>query len=286
MKRYLLVLLAIFLVDFHTSYLVAGGEAESIILSPIEPQQFQDEPIVSAVIEGSPAAIAGLEVGDLIISMNEKEVRTKGQFVEVLRKEKANGTVSFCVLRNGMTQTLTAQFQDPSQRFGIDIGDYFLMARKESYPTMFQRKGNFGMGANGAASCPGIVKFNIRIDNFSRNDVKISSDSIVVTAEGTELHRLSLEDVASMLYPKARKLEKAVSFRGRPLNRKEQSLLRRQRKELKLLSQLDLKDCYIPSGGFIIGSLFYDNSAQAYPIDLEVEVDDQVFNFSFEKEIE
>lgn len=284
MRRKFLILLMTTLINLHVSNSAAQWQAKGIVLIPIEPQQFQDKPIVLGVTEGSPAAIAGLEVGDLIISVNEKEVLTKSQFVEVLRKEKARGSVSFCILRDGMTQTLTAEFRDQSQRFGIGIGDYFLIARKRAYPpTIFHRKGNFGMGVNGVVSGRGIAKFNIRLDNFSENDLKISSGSIMAIAGGTELHRLSPEDVVGMVYPEARGLEDAISLKMRRPSKREQSLLRRKRKELEMLSQLNLKDAEIPPKGFIIGSLFYDNSIQSYPIDLKVEVGDRVFKFSFDQ---
>lgn len=288
MKRYFLVLFAIFLVDIHMSYSAAEEGLKAVILRPVKPQYFQNRPIiVLEVIEDSPAAVAGLEVGDLVVEVNKKKVLTKSQFVEVLSEEKSRGNVSFSILREGVSKILTAEFEDPTQKLGIDIGDYFVIAQKRAHlPTMSQRKANFGIGINGVETPQGIVKFNIRVDNFSENDTKIGSDSIVVTANGMKLHRLSPEDVIDMIYPKAKRLEDTISLGRRPLSKKEQKLLSKRRRELKMLGQLDLKDSSIPHKGFVIGSLFYNNRFQAYPVALEIRVGDQVFNFTFDKEAE
>lgn len=238
---------------------LAAEEARETNLSPVEPGLPQDRPAVLGVIENSPGAIAGLEVGDLIVSVDGEEISTKDQFVRLLRKKKnEKKSVPLAVLRDGALQNFIVEFRGPTERLGIDIGDYFLITGKAPQPlALLQKKGDFGIGINGKVLAGEVVKFNIRVDNFSKTNIKISPDSIMVTANGIPLTRLSPEEAAEAIYSRS-----------------------------KVFRQIELKRSEIPPGRFIIGSLFYKNCPQRYPINLKIEVGDEVFNFSFEKEEE
>jgi len=289
MKKFVLILIAISMVNLQAGYLLmAEDEKRDINLKPVEPKTMtQDKPVVLNVKEGSPADLAGIRVGDLIISVNNEPVASKGHFLEVLKKERIKGKgISFGIIRDEVSQVLTAEFKDPTERSGIDIGDYFVITRKSPHPaTIIQRKGDFGVGVNGKVSSYGIAKFNIRIDNFSEAPIKmkLSSDCITVSTN-ISLTRLAPEDVVDMTYPELAKLK--VPTQRRKLNVRKRKLLKKRGQELKMLKVLNLKDSVVPPKAFILGSSYYDNAIQAYPIDLEIKVGDQVFNFSFDKEIE
>lgn len=272
-------------------FLMAEDEKRDINLKPIEPKAMaKDRPIVLNVKRGSPADLAGTRVGDLIISVNNEPVASKGHFLEVLKKERIKGKgISFGIIRDEVSQALTAEFKDPTERFGIDIGDYFVITRKSPHPaTIIQRKGDFGVGVNGKALPYGIAKFNVRIDNFSEAPIKIelSSDCITVSINNISLTRLTPEDVVDMAYPELAELKDILPTQRRKLNVRKRKLLKKRSQELKMLKVLNLKDSVVPPKAFVLGSSYYDNAIQAYPIDLEIKVGDQVFNFSFDKEIE
>lgn len=287
LKIFILILLVIATVSMGCGPLSAA-EIKEAALVPLAPEPIENKPIVLRVVEGSPGAIAGLRVGDLIVSVDGEEISTKDQFVKVLRKKKVEKkSISLGVLRGGAQQTFVAEFIDPSERLGIDIGDYFLITGKKPHPlALLQKKGDFGVGINGKVLAGEAVKFNIRVDNLSKASIKVGPDYIMVTTNGTSLKRLSPEEVVDILYPEPAELKDPLSSERRRLGKRERDLLRKRHKELKVLSELELREADILPGRFIIGSLFYKNPSQRYPVNLKIEVGDQTFNFPFEKEAE
>lgn len=292
MKKFVLILIAISMANLQAGHLLmAEDEKRDINLKPVEPKaETQDRPVVLNVKKGSPADLAGIIVGDLIISVNNEPVTSKGHFLEVLKKGKIKKkVVSLGIIRDEVSQDLTAEFKEPTERLGVDIGDYFVITRKRAQPaTIIQRKGDFGVGVNGKASPYGIAKFNVRIDNFSEAPLKIklNSDCITASTNNIPLTRLTPEDVVDMTHPELAKLKDVLPGQRRRLSAHKRKLLKKRGQELKMLKVLDLKDCVVPPKAFILGSLYYNNTTQAYPIDLEIKVGDQVFNFSFEEEAE
>jgi serine protease Do len=60
--------------------------------------------LVTGVEPSSPAAIAGLRRGDLILEVNQKPVRNVKGFLSVINGLKAKSTVSFFIKRDGRTR--------------------------------------------------------------------------------------------------------------------------------------------------------------------------------------
>ena len=57
--------------------------------------------IVTGVVEGAPAAAAGMEVGDLIVSVNGAVVRTMEELAANFKFFRPGETVEIDVLRDG-----------------------------------------------------------------------------------------------------------------------------------------------------------------------------------------
>lgn len=63
---------------------------------------------VELVLEDSPAAKAGLKVGDVIVEFNGKKVEDPQAFTDLIRTFHAGDSVKFKILRDGKTKELTA----------------------------------------------------------------------------------------------------------------------------------------------------------------------------------
>lgn len=77
--------------------------------------------LVSEVEEGSPAASAGVRVGDVITTIDGKNVESSWDLRSVVRKKKDGEQVKVGVVRNGAPQNLVAIAQERS-RPAIDLG--------------------------------------------------------------------------------------------------------------------------------------------------------------------
>lgn len=71
--------------------------------------------LVSRVVDDSTAEAAGVEVGDLILSVDGESVRSSGELRRVLR-EVAGRTVDIVVSRDGRRQTLSASFPEADEQ--------------------------------------------------------------------------------------------------------------------------------------------------------------------------
>lgn len=69
--------------------------------------------LVRGVFEDSPAAKAGLKVGDVITSLNGERVRTIGELREKIAQSKSQKAVTLGVLRNKSPLTLTVELPPP-----------------------------------------------------------------------------------------------------------------------------------------------------------------------------
>jgi serine protease Do len=69
--------------------------------------------LVRGVFEDSPAAKAGLKVGDVITVLNGERIRTIGELRERMAENKADKTVKLGVLRNKSALTLTVELPPP-----------------------------------------------------------------------------------------------------------------------------------------------------------------------------
>ncbi len=58
--------------------------------------------LITEVIKDSPAYKAGIEPGDLLLSLNNIELRNKTQYVQILRNLTPNGVISLELIHNGL----------------------------------------------------------------------------------------------------------------------------------------------------------------------------------------
>jgi len=65
--------------------------------------------LVSSVVPDSPAARAGLEKGDLLVSFNSRTIDTPSELVDVVRAARVGQSVSLAIIRDGQRRTLTAK---------------------------------------------------------------------------------------------------------------------------------------------------------------------------------
>ena len=71
--------------------------------------------LVRGVFEDSPAAKAGLKVGDVITSLNGERIRTIGELREKMVAVKDQKAVKLGVLRNKSALTLTIELPAPAK---------------------------------------------------------------------------------------------------------------------------------------------------------------------------
>lgn len=80
--------------------------------------------LVSDVRSDTPAARAGLEVGDVITAVDGKRVRWSGDVSREIRSRKAGDTVPLDVVRGGASRKLTVTVEERRDRErSIDLGD-------------------------------------------------------------------------------------------------------------------------------------------------------------------
>ena len=60
--------------------------------------------VVARVVPGSPADEAGLQAGDLIVSINRKAVENTDQFIQAMKASSGKGKVLLLVRRGEMSQ--------------------------------------------------------------------------------------------------------------------------------------------------------------------------------------
>ena len=80
--------------------------------------------LVSDVRSDTPAAKAGLEVGDVITAVDGKRVRWSGDVSREIRSRKAGDTVPLDLVRGGASRKLTVTVEESRDRArSIDLGD-------------------------------------------------------------------------------------------------------------------------------------------------------------------
>lgn len=92
--------------NFILAYLIFAGWLSTG--SPLFVPTFRDlSADVEALVPGSPASVAGMEVGDRVVSVNGKEISTKTELLDLV--SRSNGQpISLEVRREGHLKTLTA----------------------------------------------------------------------------------------------------------------------------------------------------------------------------------
>ena len=61
---------------------------------------------IAKVVEGGPAALAGLEANDVVIAVNNKNIASAGAFIGELAAKKAGQQVTLKIIRNGQTMDI------------------------------------------------------------------------------------------------------------------------------------------------------------------------------------
>ncbi len=91
--------------NFILAYLIFAGWLSTG--SPLFVPTFRDlSADVEALVPGSPAAVAGMEVGDRVTRVNGKDISTKTELIDTIAKSKGQ-SISLEVLRGGQTKVLT-----------------------------------------------------------------------------------------------------------------------------------------------------------------------------------
>ncbi len=107
---------------------------------------------VSAVVEGSPAAEAGFEPGDVILEADGRDIRLFSDLVQYIALS-SNETVSFVVERGGDQITLDAEILRAPREdaFGnpVRVGFLGVSADPAEVGTVFERHGVLGAAARG-----------------------------------------------------------------------------------------------------------------------------------------
>ncbi len=164
--------------------------------SESEPSRFHWGARVASVVPDSPAAKAGLKEGDLIMRVNEKDIRRATDLTTAIAAQAAEARVGLVVLRNGKEETLSAQLAKrpepgsqmappPAGAFAAPPGAIPLppMAGRDPFAQMesnFQRmqdqmdrmQSEFGMLRGGQSPGAGFTGFAM-----SQTTLTMSSDS-------------------------------------------------------------------------------------------------------------
>ena len=139
-------------------FIVAAGPGFNFLLAylifaawlatgaPLYVPSFPDlEPIVKAVLPGSPAATAGLQVGDKILRVNDQEISIRDEVIEAVQKSNGH-SLTIDVQRGGLSKTfvLTPEpspnqprnTDEPYYRIGIEEAPPLLTAVQPDSPAM------------------------------------------------------------------------------------------------------------------------------------------------------
>ena len=69
----------------------------------------REEPVITEVIPGSPAALAGLQSGDVILAVDDRRTETRDALIAAIRARKAGESVKLKVQRGDETPTITVR---------------------------------------------------------------------------------------------------------------------------------------------------------------------------------
>jgi len=111
-------------------------------------RQDQDRVLIAGVVPGSPAATAGLQMGDVVTAVDHFKVNSPGQFQSRLSTYRIGQQVPLTVLRDGKQATVTVApiaeddlvkfldqaAKDPSQKRGIELPQFGLALAADGRP--------------------------------------------------------------------------------------------------------------------------------------------------------
>ncbi|MGQ0721194.1 MAG: PDZ domain-containing protein [Candidatus Eiseniibacteriota bacterium] len=95
---------------------IEGGLAEALNL------ESDSGVLVGQVVEDSPAEKAGLRAGDIVLSVDRKEVGTPSELVDAVRDREAGESVSVSILRDGKTREIDVKLGE-APTFGERLED-------------------------------------------------------------------------------------------------------------------------------------------------------------------
>lgn len=73
--------------------------------------------MVEGVVDGSPAAVAGLKVGDMIVALDDSKIHDGGELLQLLAKREAGDRVKLDVLRDDKSLSATATLMRRNEIF-------------------------------------------------------------------------------------------------------------------------------------------------------------------------
>lgn len=96
---------------------VLGVEAESLGDSQLaEFFGVKEGVLVRSVLEGSPAAKAGIKAGDVIVKIEDRKVTTPGEISSILREMESKKTVNVTLMRRQKEMTLAVPLEEKAER--------------------------------------------------------------------------------------------------------------------------------------------------------------------------
>ena len=95
-------------------------------------------PRIVSISDNSAAKQAGLKEGDLIVRIDDKPTRERGELVGVLRRYQAGATVKVTYLRDDERKTVQATLKPADPPFQDRIGGHKLSVRAAGFPTALQ----------------------------------------------------------------------------------------------------------------------------------------------------
>ncbi|MHA1676769.1 MAG: PDZ domain-containing protein [Candidatus Njordarchaeales archaeon] len=196
-KIFLLLVLVLFLSGCATT----TYQLKPTYLQPIKYPSHEPELIITSVLKGSPAELAGLKKGDRIIKLNNEEITTVEQFFKV--RDVSKGNISLCVIRDGVEEAFTVQLKENEKTIGVLFRDQLISSEPNRPPGISQWGKNIDMTVTTWAieSYPALL-LGIRIYNFSEdNIIEVNPDNITLIDGHRLLHSsLAPQDAVYMIY--------------------------------------------------------------------------------------
>lgn len=199
---------------------------------------------VTAVEPDSPAAKAGLKVGDVVLSYNGQRVEGTQQFIRLVRETPAGRTVKLTVSRGGATQTIAATLATrkgkafaygmPMEGFKVEVPRFEMNMPDIPKAMMSWRSATLGVEAEALGESQLADYFGVKEGVLVRSVLKgsaaekagIKAGDVLLKVDGEKV--LSPRDVTS-----AMRSARSASKKSFPI------VLMREKKETTLTVTLD-----------------------------------------------
>jgi serine protease Do len=152
--------------------------------------------IVGSVIPGGGAAKAGLEVGDVLVSIDGRHIKNGDDLVNDISARKVGSSVSIGYLRNGKPMTATVVIGDRAKVYS-DLADAAPQAEQPAPPDAGQTKLGVSVSAVPAATAsklgiPGGVAVTSVTPGSFADDIGLGQGEVIV-----EINKMPVTDMAS-----------------------------------------------------------------------------------------